>query len=129
LRWGRTAAFALVAALPSMTASAQQPAQPVQQQPRPQQSAPQPQQFQQSNQWQHLPRMQLKRQFSGPLQDTIVQRWRDPVDGTTCYIYLPVSVQHSLPTATGFVQYGANTIGSISCMRAGPVQGNAPGRK
>lgn len=59
--------------------------------------------------------MELERQFAGPLQDTIVQRWRDPVDGTTCYIYLPVTAEHSPPTASGFVQYGANTIGSLSC--------------
>jgi len=32
-----------------------------------------------------LPRMQLERQFAGPLQDTVIQRWRDPVDGTICY--------------------------------------------
>lgn len=45
--------------------------------------------------------------FAGPLQDTIVQRWRDPVDGTVCYLYLPISAQHSPPTPSGFVQYGA----------------------
>jgi hypothetical protein len=83
-----------------------------------------PQQQQQPSQWQQLPKMQLERQFSGPLQDTIIQRWRDPVDGTTCYIYLPILAQHSPPLATGFVQYGANTIGSISCM-----PGAAPGRR
>jgi hypothetical protein len=62
--------------------------------------------------------MQLERQFAGPLQDTIVQRWRDPADGTVCYIYLPISAAHTPPTAAGFVQYGANTIGSISCVAA-----------
>jgi hypothetical protein len=70
--------------------------------------------------------MQLERQYAGPLQDTLIQRWRDPVDGTTCYLYVPVSVQHSPPMATGFVQYGSNTIGSISCMPA-PVS-PAPAR-
>ncbi len=74
---------------------------------RPQQAA---------SEWAKLPRMQLERQFAGPLQDTIVQRWRDPADGTICYIYLPITAQHSPPTATGYVQYGANTIGSISCV-------------
>jgi hypothetical protein len=69
----------------------------------------------QSPQWAQLPRMQLERQFSGPLQDTIVQRWRDPVDGTVCYIYLPITAAHSAITPSGFVQYGANTIGSITC--------------
>ena len=71
---------------------------------------------QQSSTWDKMDHMQLERQFAGPLQDTIVQRWRDPVDGTVCYIYLPISAQHSPPTPPGFVQYGANTIGSISCL-------------
>jgi hypothetical protein len=85
---------------------------------------------QQPSQWQQLPRMQLERQYAGPLQDTLIQRWRDPVDGTTCYLYLPVSVQHSPPMATGFVQYGANTIGSISCMPGpAPANGHTPGHK
>ena len=61
------------------------------QQPPPAPPAPQ----QQPSQWQQLPRMQLERQYAGPLQDTLIQRWRDPVDGTTCYLYVPVSVQHS----------------------------------
>lgn len=69
--------------------------------------------------------MQLERQFAGPLQDTIIQRWRDTVDGAICYIYLPITVQHSAPTQTGFVQYGGNFIGSISCI-APPVQTRAP---
>lgn len=68
-----------------------------------------------SNEWAKLPRMQLERQFAGPLQDTIIQRWRDPNDGTVCYLYLPITAAHSSPTVSGFVQYGANTIGSISC--------------
>lgn len=61
--------------------------------------------------------MILKAQFAGPLKDTVVQRWEDPATGNTCYIYLPVVVQHSPPTPTGFVQYGANGIGSISCLK------------
>lgn len=69
-----------------------------------------------NNEWAKLPRMQLERQFAGPLQDTIIQRWRDPVDGVVCYIYLPITAAHTPPTPTGFVQYGANTIGSISCL-------------
>jgi hypothetical protein len=68
-----------------------------------------------SPQWAKMPRMQLQRQFAGPLQDTVIQRWRDPADGTICYIYLPIAAAHSVPTNSGFVQYGANTIGSISC--------------
>jgi hypothetical protein len=31
--------------------------------------------------------------------------------------FQPVVVQHSPPTPTGFVQYGANGIGSISCLK------------
>ncbi len=65
--------------------------------------------------WDKLPRMELERQFAGPLQDTVIQRWRDPVDGTICYIYLPISAPHSPPTPSGYVQYGATTIGTISC--------------
>jgi hypothetical protein len=93
-------AFALALALP-LAAQAQQP----QQQPQPQT-------------WNQLPRMQLERQFAGPLQDTLIQRWRDPADGTICYIYLPITAPHSPPTQSGYVQYGANTIGSITCMAA-----------
>jgi hypothetical protein len=78
------------------------------------------QQQQPSGAWAKLPRMQLERQFAGPLQDTVVQRWRDPVDGTICYIYLPITAPHTPPTPQGFVQYGANTIGSISCSVAPP---------
>ena len=83
---------------------------------------------QQTSSWDQMDRMQLERQFAGPLQDTIVQRWRDPVDGTVCYIYLPISAQHSPPTPPGFVQYGANTIGSISCVPAGNPPAAAPPR-
>jgi hypothetical protein len=65
--------------------------------------------------------MQLERQFAGPLQDTVIQRLRDPVDGTVCYLYLPISVAHSLPAASGFVQYGPNAIGTINCVPNVPV--------
>jgi hypothetical protein len=92
-------AFPLALALP-LAAQAQQPQQ------------------QQPMTWNQLPRMQLERQFAGPLQDTLIQRWRDPADGTVCYIYLPITAPHSPPTQSGYVQYGANTIGSISCMAA-----------
>ena len=101
MRW-----FALaLACLMPMTAAAQQQA-PVQQAAPPAQP---------NSTWDTLPRMQLERQFAGPLRDTIVQRWRDPVDGTVCYIYLPISAQHSPPAPSGFVNYGSNSIGSISC--------------
>jgi hypothetical protein len=89
------------------------------------------QQQQQPGAWAQLPRMQLERQFAGPLQDTVIQRWRDPVDGTICYVYLPITAPHTPPTPQGFVQYGANTIGSISCAVAPlrPAPASAPGKK
>jgi hypothetical protein len=76
--------------------------------------------------WDKLPRMQLERQFAGPLQDTLIQRWRDPVDGMVCYIYLPISAQHTAPTTGGFVQYGPNVVGSISCAPGPAVVAAAP---
>ena len=66
-----------------------------------------------------LSRMQVVAQYGGPLQDTLIQRLRDPIDGTTCYLYLPIAVHHTPPGAeTGYVEYGANTVGSISCFAA-----------
>ena len=109
------AVAALVAAAwPSATLAQQQPAQVA------------PQQFQQSAEWAKLPKMILERQFAGPLQDTVIQRLRDPVDGTICYLYLPISAPHSPTTATGFVQYGPNTIGSINCVPGPPLAPAAP---
>jgi hypothetical protein len=99
MRFAPALAIALV--LPLTAQAQQQPAQPPAAQP--------------PSAWDQLPRMQLERQFAGPLQDTVIQRWRDPVDGTVCYIYLPITAPHTPPTASGYVQYGANTIGSISC--------------
>jgi hypothetical protein len=104
----------------SVPAAAQQQQVPQQQVPQQQVPQQQPMQQPQANTWAQLPRMQLERQFAGPLQDTIVQRWRDPVDGTVCYIYLPITAQHSPPGTAGFVQYGSNTIGSISCVAPPP---------
>jgi hypothetical protein len=74
--------------------------------------------------WDQLPRMQLERQFAGPLKDTIVQRWRDPSDGAVCYIYLPITAPHSPSAPGGYVQYGPNAIGSISCL-PGPASAQA----
>jgi hypothetical protein len=101
----------------AQTAPKDQLQQPEQQQPpaRPQAPSVQPQP---SSEWARLPRMQLERQYAGPLQDTVVQRWRDGIDGSICYIYLPITAAHSPPVANGFVQYGANTIGSVSCFAA-----------
>ena len=70
-----------------------------------------------------LPSMQLQQQFAGPLVGTAIQRWRDPIDGTICYIFLPMVVHHSAAPA-GYVQYGANSIGSITCL---PGTAQAPG--
>ncbi len=100
----RSALAALIAITLPCGALAQQGAQPA------------PQQFQQSGEWATLPKMVRERQFAGPLQDTVIQRLRDPVDGTVCYLYLPISAPHSPTTATGFVQYGPNVIGSINCL-------------
>jgi hypothetical protein len=122
LRW-RSFCVAVAVALtacPGFVLAQQQPAAPVAPGPPPA-AAPAPQQFQQSQEWSKLPRMQLERQFAGPLQDTVIQRLRDPVDGTVCYLYLPISVAHSATTVTGFVQYGPNTIGSIDCLASAPV--------
>jgi hypothetical protein len=110
-------AVLMAAALPSTAHAQQQPAQPA------------PQQFQASADWGKLPKMILERQFAGPLQDTVIQRLRDPVDGTNCYFYLPISAPHSPPAANGFVQYGPNIIGSINCMPAPPVAAATAGRK
>ena len=107
-------AMAAATLLP-LDAFAQQPPQPTSQPPPAQQ---QPAPVQPSNEWEKLPRMQLERQFAGPLKDTIIQRWRDPTDGTICYIYLPISAPHSPPTQPGFVQYGGNIIGTLSCYAA-----------
>jgi hypothetical protein len=102
----RCLSLAVVVACPAAALAQQQPAPPA------------PQQFQPSGEWGNLPKMQLERQFAGPLQDTVIQRLRDPVDGTVCYLYLPIPAPHSPTTATGFVQYGPNTIGSINCTSA-----------
>jgi hypothetical protein len=76
--------------------------------------------------WEKMPRMQLEQQFAGPLQDTVIQRWRDPSAGTICYMYLPIVAAHTPPTATGFVQYGPNAIGSISCFEPGQASPAKP---
>ncbi len=57
----------------------------------------------------------FRRNNAGPLQDTLIQRLRDPVDGTICYLYLPIVVHHEPVDALGYVEYKANSIGSIAC--------------
>ena len=94
---------------------------------------PAPAAFAQAVTWDTIPTMQLEGLYRGPLRDTVVQRWRDPVDGTVCYLYIPINAQHSAPNETGYVQYGPNVIGSVSCVAgktAAPVPqaGARPGR-
>ncbi len=88
------------------------PATPVQQPPQ-QMAPPEPQ-------WDSFPTMLLEKIYRGPLKDTVIQRWRDPVDGTVCYIYLPISVP-LLPGAQGYAQYGGSGIGNISCIHQSQV--------
>lgn len=127
VRRARSIATAVCVAACWQSAEAQQQPAPA---PAAPQAAPQPSapQFPQSPEWGKLPKMVIERQFAGPLQDTVIQRLRDPVDGTICYLYLPISAPHSPTTASGFVQYGPNTIGSINCQPpARPVA--VPARK
>src|SRR3954452_14205675 len=70
--------------------------------------------------WGSIPTMQLEGLYRGPLRDTVVQRWRDPVGGNICYLFIPMGQEHAPANASGYVQYGPNTIGSISCV-ATPV--------
>jgi hypothetical protein len=99
-----------VIAITALAALVGSPLQAQQQQQAPQQQQPVT--------WDRLPRMQLEQMYAGPLQDTVIQRWRDPQTGMVCYLYLPFTVEHSARTATGSVQYGANTIGSLSCLES-----------
>jgi hypothetical protein len=87
-----------------------------------------PPQQQQPVNWERMPRMTLEAEFAGPLRDTTIQRWRDQSTDVVCYLYVPFTAQHSTPTASGYVQYGANTIGTISCV-PGRLVGVAPAPK
>jgi hypothetical protein len=60
--------------------------------------------------------MLLEKIYRGPLRDTIIQRWRDPIDGSVCYVYTPISTPLLPQPAEGYMQYGPNQIGSISCI-------------
>lgn len=73
-----------------------------------------------SAKWSDMPLMQLEARYRGPFKDTMIQRWRDPIDGTICYLYLPIALPNAKVGKAGYLQYGSNTIGSISCL---------PGRK
>ena len=105
MMWIR-AAIAVTAILCCDTAMAQQP--PVQQTQQPAAAPP--------IIWEKMPHMLLQQEYAGPLKDTTIQRWRDPETNLICYVYLPFTAAHSAPTATSYVQYGPNVIGSISCV-------------
>jgi hypothetical protein len=70
---------------------------------------------QQGPRWDSLPLMKLEAFYRGPMMDTVIQRWRDPVDGSICYLYMPISAEHAQTPNSPYVQYGPNQIGSISC--------------
>lgn len=114
---GRACAGLLGALFLTGNAAAQQAQQPV---------APQQQQ---GPRWDSLPLMKLEAFYRGPLMDTVIQRWRDPVDGSICYLYMPISAEHAQTPNSPYVQYGANQIGSISCFAqpvAAPAVAPAP---
>ncbi|GGD09773.1 hypothetical protein [Aquisalinus flavus] len=60
--------------------------------------------------------MELQAQYQGPFEDTVIQRWRDPVDGSVCYLYIPAQVSRERREDSPFLDYGSNNIGSISCI-------------
>jgi hypothetical protein len=64
--------------------------------------------------WDSFPTMVLEQVFRGPLQDTVIQRWRDPIDGMVCYTFVPISTPFQKPPGAPYVQYQA-PIGTISC--------------
>lgn len=57
----------------------------------------------------------LTQQFSGPLQDTAIQRFIDPETGVVCYLYTPYTVPNGR-NERGQLVYGTNNIGNISCV-------------
>lgn len=69
-----------------------------------------------STKWEDMPLMQLEARYRGPFKDTMIQRWRDPIDGTICYLYLPIALPNAKVGKAGYLQYGANIIGSIACL-------------
>jgi hypothetical protein len=67
--------------------------------------------------WDNFPPMILEQVYRAPLRDTIIQRWRDPANSIICYLYVPISTPFAqAQPGIGFAQYGANNIGSISCV-------------
>lgn len=69
--------------------------------------------------WDNFPTMVLERVFRGPLRDTVIQRWRDPADNSICYIYVPMRA--GVAAQGEQLVYGANTIGSLSCLAPGQI--------
>lgn len=65
--------------------------------------------------WESLPSMQVEAYYRAPLADTMIQRLRDPIDGSVCFLYVPIEAQHGRRGSSGYVSYGSNTIGSLSC--------------
>ena len=57
----------------------------------------------------------LTKQFAGPLEATTIQRFVDPETGVLCYLYTPYVVSNARDES-GNIVYGANNIGSISCV-------------
>lgn len=67
--------------------------------------------------WDSFPTMILEQVYRAPLRDTVIQRWRDPVNSVICYLYVPISTPFAAAQpGNAFVQYGPNHIGSISCV-------------
>jgi hypothetical protein len=62
-----------------------------------------------------FPSLALSRQFAGPLAETAIQRFIDPETGVVCYLYTPYFVPNTRNEG-GQVVYGANSIGTISCV-------------
>jgi len=76
----------------------------------------------------HPGAMKLEAQYAGPFQGTLIQRWRDPIDGRVCYLYIPVIAKHGPADQNGLLDYGPNSIGSISCTGPGPGGGGGGNR-
>lgn len=127
---GRLAAAAgvivLVAGIPTLGLAQRPPGQPAQSVAQAPQASPQQTQSSADPvarppqpagaappRWDSFAPMVLERVFRGPLQDTLVQRWRDPNDGAVCFVYLPISA--AAAGQGSYLIYGPNTIGSISC--------------
>lgn len=80
-------------------------------------SGPAQAQQQAAQAWESFPTMILEQVYRAPLRDTVIQRWRDPVNSVICYLYVPISTPFAgAPQGNAFVQYGPNHIGSISCV-------------